>query len=47
MAVMISMQVYKQFAQQQAKDFAGLYEIWRKIPDLPESELEYDIELQF
>lgn len=47
MAVMISMQVYKQFAQQQAKDFAELYEIWRKIPDLPESELEYDIELQF
>ena len=46
MAVMISMQV-KQFAQQQAKDFAELYEIWRKIPDLPESELEYDIELQF
>ena len=41
---MISMQAYEQFTRQREKDFAALYKIWNKGPDLPESEIESDIE---
>ena len=40
MAVMISMQAYEQFTRQREKDFAALYKIWNKVPDLPESDIE-------
>ena len=40
MAVMISMQAYEHFTRQREKDFAALYKIWNKVPDLPESDIE-------
>ena len=37
---MISMQAYEQFTRQREKDFAALYKIWNKVPDLPELDIE-------
>ena len=42
-AAVISIDAYQRFIRMREKDFSILDEIWAKVPDLPDSEIEADI----